>query len=121
MQDGGLAGAVGTDQRVAGALRGHKREVAGDFQAAELLVQPPGFQRGTHDASLSGTTTMVLRPPNCRMTRFGAHSAQRCRRARPTSTITTSTRPIQNCQYCGVMVEKTSCNILNTTAPIKPP
>ena len=35
-------------------------------------------------------------------------------RSRPTSTITTSTRPIQNSQYCGVMVEKNSCSILNT-------
>ena len=30
-------------------------------------------------------------------------------RSRPTSTITTRTRPIQNCQYCGVKVEIQSC------------
>ena len=33
-----------------------------------------------HGASLSGTATTALRPPNCAMIRFGAHSAQRCRR-----------------------------------------
>ena len=29
--------------------------------------------------------------------------------------------PIQNCQYCGVIVAKPSCIALKTTAPSKPP
>src|SRR5712671_6942012 len=98
-----------------------ERKIAGDFQAAELLLKVHGFQRYCHDASPSGTATTAFLPANWRMTRLGSHSAQRCMRARPSSTITTSTRPIQNCQYCGVMVEKNSCSILKTTAPISPP
>src|SRR5437868_14052325 len=121
IDDGGLAGAVRTDQRVARASFKLERKIAGDDEPAELLLPPFGFQRDTHGASLSGTATIAFRPPSCLMIRFGAHSAQRCMRARPTSTITTSTRPIQNCQYCGVMVENASCSILNTTAPISPP
>src|SRR5260370_24467733 len=103
------------------ALLGRERKIAGDIESPELLFQPFGFQDGTHGASLSGTATVVLRPPSCRIIRFGAQSAQRCMRWRPTSTITTSTRPIQNCQYCGVVVENTSCSILNTPTPISPP
>src|SRR5258706_16221977 len=118
---GGLAGHVGADQRVARASLKFERKIARDDKPAELLVQPFGFQRDTYGASPSGTATTAFRPPSRRIIRFGAHSAQRCRRARPTSTIMTSTRPIQNCQYCGVMVENTSCSILNTTAPINPP
>ena len=106
VDDGGLAGAVRADQRVAGALFDLERKIAGDLEAAELLFQPSGFQRERHGASLSGTATTAFRPANCRITRFGTHSTQRCRRWRPTSTITTSTRPIQNCQYCGVSVGK---------------
>ena len=106
VDDGGLAGAVRADQRVARALLDLERQVARDLEPAELLFQPPGFQRDRHGASLSGMATAALRPANCRMTRFGAHSTQRCSRWRPTSTITTSTSPIQNCQYCGVMVGK---------------
>src|SRR3954452_25523086 len=98
-----------------------EREVAGHFQAAELLFQVHGLKRDGHVASLSGIATTALRPANCRIRRFGSHSAQRYMRARPTSTITTRTSPIQNCQYCGVSVEKTSCSILNTPAPIRPP
>src|SRR2546430_726093 len=118
---GGLAGAVGADQRGARTGLDPERELAGDLQPAELLFEPSGFQRDGHGASLSGMATIAFRPPSCRMIRFGAHSAQRCMRARPTSTMITSTSPIQNCQYCGVMVENTSCSILNTTAPISPP
>ena len=74
------------------------------LQAAEGFFQASGFQRDRHGASLSGTATTALRPANCRITRLGSHSAQRWMRSRPTSTITTSTSPIQNSQYCGVMV-----------------
>ena len=101
---GGLAGAVRSDQRMAGALLDPERQVARDPQAAEGFFQSFGFQRDRHDASLSGTAMTALRPANCRITRLGSHNAQRCMRSRPTSTITTSTRPIQNSQYCGVMV-----------------
>src|ERR1700756_394327 len=121
VDDRGLAGAVGADQRMARALRDSEREVAGDAQAPEMLFQPDRFQRDSHCPSLSGMATAALRPATCAMRRFGSHSTQRCRRARPTITITTRTTPIQNCQYCGVMVENTSCSILNTTAPIRPP
>src|ERR1700723_3036635 len=118
---GGLAGAVGADQRMAGALLDPERQIARDLEAAELFFESLCFQRDGHGASLSETATTALAPPNCRMIRFGIHSTQRCRRSRPTSTITTSTRPIQNCQYCGVKFEKNSWSILNTTEPIKPP
>src|SRR6201999_3090104 len=103
---------VRTDQRMTGALRDLQREVARDLEPAELLCQTSGFECKRHGASLSGTATAPLWPANCRMTRFGTNSTQRCSRARPISTIRTSTSPIQNCQYCGVMVEKNSCNIL---------
>src|SRR5439155_14843453 len=121
INDGGLAGAVRADQRMAGALRYFQRQVARDAEAAEGFFQAFCFQRNRHDASLSGTATTALRPAICRITRLGSHSAQRWIRSRPTSTITTSTSPIQNSQYCGVMVWNTSCSILNTTAPISPP
>src|ERR1700682_6174428 len=121
INDGGFAGAVWTDQRVTRAGFDLQREVAGDLEPPELLFQPFGFQRYRHGASLSGTATIVFLPPSCLMIRLGAHHAQRFRRWRPTSTITTSTRPIQNCQYCGVRLEKNSCSIRNTTAPINPP
>src|SRR5581483_3663332 len=117
----GLARAVRADQGVTGALLDLQRKVARDLQAAKLLCQSSGFQGERHDASVSGTATTALPPPNRRIIRFGTNNAQRCSRARPTSTITTSTSPIQNCQYCGVMVEKNSCNSRNTTAPISPP
>ena len=107
VDDRGLAGAVRADQRVAGALLDLQRQIARDAQAAELLFEILGFERDGHE-SLSGTATTALRPATCLMIRFGTYSTQRCRRWRPTSTITTSTRPIQNCQYCGVMVENTS-------------
>ena len=80
IDDGGLAGAVRADQGVAGALLDPERKLAGDLEPAELLFQPSGFQRERHGASLSGTATTALRPASCRMTRFGAHSTQRCRR-----------------------------------------
>src|SRR5205823_2277940 len=117
---GGLAGTIRADQRVACALLDNKRKVARDAQAPERFLQPSCLQCDRH-ASLSGTATTALRPAICLMMRFGAHSAQRCIRGRPTSTIMTSTSPIQNCQYCGVMVENTSCSILKMTAPISPP
>src|SRR5579859_1414819 len=118
---GGLAGAVRADQSVTGALRDSEREVARDLEPAELLCQTSGFKRRCHEASLSGTATAALLLANCRITQFGTNSTQRCSRARPISTITTSTRPIQNSQYCGVIIWNSSCNILNTTAPIRPP
>src|ERR1700742_1119037 len=100
---------------MARALLNLQRQIAGDAQAAEGLFQTLGFQRDGHDASPSGTATAALRPAKWVMTRLGSHSTQRCSRARPTSTIATRTAPIQNCQYCGVMVEKTSCSMRNTT------
>src|SRR4051794_12166491 len=121
IDDGGLARAVRPDQCMAGALLDPQREIARDLEAAELFFEPLGFQRQSHGTSLSGTATIALRPASCRITRFGAHNTHRCMRWRPRSTITTNTSPIQNCQYCGVMVEKTSCSIRNTTAPTKPP
>src|SRR6202020_934733 len=44
IDDGGLAGAVGTDQRVAGTGFDPQRQVARDPEAAEMLFQPSGFQ-----------------------------------------------------------------------------
>ncbi len=67
VDDGGLAGAVRPDQRVAGALLHLQREIAGDAQAAEGLFEIAGFERDRHGASLSGTATTALRPANCRM------------------------------------------------------
>ncbi len=62
IDDRGLAGAVRPDQRVARTGRDLQREIAGDFQAAELFLEPDGFQRNAHDAPPSGTGVALALP-----------------------------------------------------------
>ena len=99
----GLAGAVGSDQRMPCAAGELERNVLRRGNSAEVLVQR---MRRQDDVAHRRATT-------------------RCRsfatRSRPASISATRTRPIQNCQYCGVHVEKRSCISLNATVPTMPP
>ena len=90
----GLAGAVGTDQRVAHAVRQDELDIGGDDQRAETLVQAVRGQRvRAHDTTFMRRARSV-RPP--RMP-FG-------------SSMTTAirSRPIQKYQYCGLIPENWS-------------
>src|SRR6202000_3117602 len=91
VDDGRLAGAVGTDQSMASAGRDLQRQIARHLEAGEILFQIPGFQRDAHGASLSDRATTALRPANWRRIRFGSQRAATWMRWRPTSTTTTST------------------------------
>ena len=90
--------------------------VGGD--AAEALFEPDGFE-DRHDLNVrpgaapptaAGRAIEPRAEPDDRFARTAAvHPSTR---SRPTSTITTSTKPIQNCQYCGVSVAIQSCRNL---------
>src|SRR5262245_44095451 len=88
----GLAGAVGSDQRVAGAALEGEIDVAGDRERAEALVQPADFERRAHD--LAGRT---LAPRS-------SNRPNSPRRAN--STTSTSTKPTPNCQNSGLSLER---------------
>src|SRR5690606_37600539 len=99
VDEGGLARAVRPDQGMARALFQRQRDLVGRDQPAEALFQRDGFQRGGHAR------------PSLRMRRSRARGAASIR-SRPISTTTSSTSPIQNIQYSGVMAENQSCNSL---------
>ena len=88
----GLAGAIGADQGVAGALRDRERDAAGHDQRAETLVESRGGEgRRAHDARPRQTVISRCSPPRIP---FGSNI-----------TTTTSSNPIQKYQYCGLIPE----------------
>src|SRR5262249_27148619 len=90
----GLAGAVRPDQRVTLALRQLDRDVLGDDQRAETLVQRArGEGRGAH-ALLRASGARRASPPRMPLGRK--------------ITTATSSAPIQKYQYCGLMPENWS-------------
>src|SRR5690606_3718244 len=99
----GLAGAVGADQGMAGALRDRERDAVGRGDAAEAAGEVVRLQHDRRHDRLQ----------------YQVHG--RSSRSRPTITSTTRKSPSQKVQYCGVMVEKMSCRNLNATAPRIPP
>src|SRR5262249_40784284 len=110
-----LAGPVRSDQRVSRTLFDRERDAGDRGNAAEMLLQSYGFEGDGHGLSLpapGGTGTGAAPGANRRVTRSAStrtppvHSPMR---SRPMSTIRTSTRPIQNCQYCGVKLAIQSC------------
>ena len=123
----GLAGAVRADQRMARALLDAERYVVRRDDAAEALVEADGFENDGVIGSLppAGPSSVTERLP-------GRQSAdalgQPTHRRQPDADAVAPDqddhdqhRPIQNCQYCGVMLASQSCMTLKMTAPISPP
>jgi len=103
-----LAGTIRADQRMARAFLDPQRHLIGGDDAAEVLVEADGLKRcrHRHDPLREAALKPPASRPECRpsastVRRMG--SVQRPMRSRPTSTIITSSSPIQNCQYCGVI------------------
>ena len=113
----GLAGAVRPDQSVPRALLDRQRNVMRGDDAAEALFQADRFE-DRHGSTLPSARRRrrppAASPAACRADRSTARNAavQLSARSRPTSTMTTSTKPIQNCQYCGVRLAIQSCRNL---------
>ena len=103
-----LAGAVRADQRVTGSALETQRDAARRDDAAETLVEIDGFEGDRHDAPRFANARAACR-------------RKPAKRSRPTSTMATRRRPIQNSQYCGVRFDNASCMTLKTIAPISPP
>ncbi len=96
IDDGGLAGAVRSDQRVARALLDLERHITGRDDAAETLLE---IFRGEDDRHGQAPS---LRRQSSLSAYLRNGSVQLVMRSRPIITITTSSKPIQNGQYCGV-------------------
>src|SRR5581483_2628837 len=101
IDEGRLARAVRTDQRVTRARLEAERDVIGRHDAAEALAKSAGFEHRRHRTALRRTSTD--------------------RRSRPTSASTTRNSPIQNIQNCGAVDDSASCSTLNTNEPTMPP
>src|SRR5690606_20388180 len=106
VDEGGLAGAVGPGQRVARPFGQREVDAVVGANAAPMLGKADGAQGGLHDRAL--------------------HRARRAASAprippRANNTISTSSRPSQNCQYTASMPDSHCCASMNTAAPTMAP
>ena len=108
-----LAGAVGTDQRLARAGLNRERDVVRCDQAAKSAHEAARLQRGSAHAASSHAAG--------RFSRSSSHRTRSPKRSRPTRTSTTSSAPIQNSQYSGVALDMTSLSTMKIAAPMIPP
>ena len=100
VDEGGLAGAVRSDQGVAGAFLDRERDRIGGDDAAEPLVEASRFQDRRHgQPPFSGPAALVGagRRPSCEAN-LTTGEIQLPMRSRPITTMATSSSPIQNCQ-----------------------
>ncbi len=104
VDEGRLARAVGTDQRLSRALLQAEGDVARRDQPAEALAQRAGLENNTHGLALASSPRT---PP--------------ISRSRPTSASRTRNSPIQNSQNCGAVEDRRSCRTLKMIAPAMPP
>jgi hypothetical protein len=103
VDEGGLAGAVGADQGVAGALANRDRDRIRRHDAAEPLVETAGFKHGRFRSLRHGHTPLsgFAAEAERRSSRIGSISTKLIQppmRSRPMITMATRRSPIQNCQ-----------------------